>query len=127
MKTLKQNDFKKQLRSKMDQYVHHVYKITKKFPKDEQYGVTSQFRRAALSVILNYIEGFARRKRAVQLNFYETSYGSLKESKYLIKFSFDEGYINETEHAKGLSMADEIGAMLWTEIDSLEFATKYKK
>ncbi|MBI4653213.1 four helix bundle protein [Candidatus Kuenenbacteria bacterium] len=39
-----------------------VYKITKKFPKDELYGVTSQIRRSSLSIILNYIEGYARRK-----------------------------------------------------------------
>lgn len=39
----------------MDEYVHLVYKLTKKFPKDELFGVTSQLRRSALSVILNYI------------------------------------------------------------------------
>lgn len=57
----------------MDEYVHLVYKLTRKFSKEELYSVTSQARRATLSVILNYIEGFARQKRAVKQNFWEIS------------------------------------------------------
>lgn len=116
------NDFKEKLKEKMDKYVHFVYQITKNFPKDELYGATSQIRRATLSVILNYIEGYARRKSAVQLNFFEISYGSLKESKYLIYFSLIEKYISKNDYEIGLKMAEEIGAMLWTEITNL---TKY--
>jgi len=48
------------LKSKMDEYAHLVYEITGNFPKEEIYGITSQLRRASLSVILNYVEGFAR-------------------------------------------------------------------
>ena len=48
------------LKRKMDEYVHLVYKITRSFPREELYGSTSQLRRAALSVVLNYIEGYAR-------------------------------------------------------------------
>ncbi|PJB19449.1 four helix bundle protein, partial [Candidatus Falkowbacteria bacterium CG_4_9_14_3_um_filter_36_9] len=59
-------------------------KITRSFPKDELYGITSQLRRAALSVILNYIEGYARKRDKVYKNFLEISYGSLKEAKYLL-------------------------------------------
>jgi four helix bundle protein len=82
------NDFNEKLKIKMDEYVHYVYKISKHFPKDELYGATSQLRRAALSIILNYVEGFARYKIAVKRNFWEISYGSLKETKYLLYFSF---------------------------------------
>jgi len=78
--------FPEQLKKKMDEYAHLVYKVTKDFPKEERYGIVSQLRRAALSVILNYIEGFARHKKAVKKNFWEISYGSLKESKYLLIF-----------------------------------------
>ncbi|HDZ85544.1 MAG TPA: four helix bundle protein, partial [Candidatus Moranbacteria bacterium] len=52
----------------MDEYAHFIYKITKAFPREEVYGVTSQLRRSGLSVILNYIEGFARKKKAVKQN-----------------------------------------------------------
>jgi len=100
----------------MHQYVKYVYRVTKNFSKDELYGVTSQLRRAALSVILNYIEGYARRKGyncKVYKNFLEISYGSLKESKYLIYFSYTENYINRENYNGLIKLADDIGGMLW--------------
>lgn len=117
---MKSIEFRDRLKHKMDEYVHFIYKVSRKFPKDELYGSVSQIRRAALSIILNYIEGFARKRPAVQLNFYETAYGSLKESKYLLDFSKDEGWISAENYNQGIKLADEIGAMLWTEISSLE-------
>jgi len=54
------NKFHDILKNKADIFAFEVYKITKKFPREEIYGITSQLRRAALSVILNYIEGYAR-------------------------------------------------------------------
>lgn len=112
--------FKEQLKHKMDEYVHFIYKVSRQFPKDELYGSVSQIRRATLSIILNYIEGFARKRPAVQLNFYETAYGSLKESKYLLDFSKTENWITVEDYNQGIKLADEIGAMLWTEISALE-------
>lgn len=104
----------------MDEFAHFVYKVTREFPKEELYGAASQFRRAALSVVLNYVEGYARRRPAVQLNFLETSYGSLKESKYLLYFSKVEGWLSQEDYNCGVKLAEEIGAMLWTEISNLE-------
>ncbi|OGK19927.1 hypothetical protein A3C23_04475 [Candidatus Roizmanbacteria bacterium RIFCSPHIGHO2_02_FULL_37_13b] len=101
------------LKEKLDQYVHLIYKLTRLFPKEELYGVTSQLRRSSLSVILNYIEGYARGKSKVHKNFLEISYGSLKESKYLLHFCFIEKYLTETEYKRALSINNEIGAMLW--------------
>lgn len=97
----------------MDKYVHFVYKITRKFPKEELYGVTSQIRRSALSVILNYIEGFARYGEKSKQSFYRISYASLKESKYLLHFSLVEKYMEKNDYKIALSMADKIGAMLF--------------
>lgn len=104
----------------MDDYAHFVYKITKSFPRDELYGVTSQLKRASLSIILNYIEGFARQKKAVKQNFWEISYGSLKESKYLLHFSLVEKYINQEDYGRAMRLAEEIGAMLWRSLKSLK-------
>lgn len=103
----------------MDIYAHLVYTITQKFPREERYGITSQLRRAALSVILNYIEGYARGRDKVHQNFLEISYGSLKESKYLLQFSFTEHFITEPEHKQATDLAEEIGAMLWTTMKKL--------
>ena len=96
--------FQEGLKTKMDEYVHLVYKITRDFPKEELYGVTSQLRRATLSIILNYIEGFARQKKAVKKNFWEISYG----------------YLNQENYDKTTKLAEEIGAMLWRSIQPLK-------
>jgi four helix bundle protein len=108
------NNFHEDLKHKMDEFAHLIYKITKVFPREELYGITSQLRRAALSVILNYIEGYARKREAVYKNFLEISYGSLKEAKYLLYFSFKEEFIKEkSEYSKVIQLAEEIGAMVW--------------
>lgn len=117
--------FHQKLQDKIDQFVHLIYKITKNFPKEEIYGVTSQLRRAVLSIALNYIEGFARRRDKVQINFLEISYGSLKEAKYLLKFSLNEKYLNQNNYQKAFSLAEEIGAMLWKTMAAIR--KKYQK
>lgn len=107
------SQFHDDLKIKMDEYVHLIYKSTKKFPKDELYGVTSQIRRASLSIILNYIEGYARIREKVYKNFLEISYGSLKETKYLLHFSLTEKYLPKDEYDREIKLAEDIGAMLW--------------
>lgn len=106
-------DFHKDLKILMDKYVHDVYAVTKSFPRDEIYGVTSQFRRSSLSVMLNYIEGYARIGEKSYLNFIKISYGSLKESRYLIQFSLIENYLSKEDFERMDKVADEIGGMLW--------------
>jgi four helix bundle protein len=101
------------LKRLMDELVHHVYNISARFPKEEQFGLTSQLRRATLSIILNYIEGFARQRKQVFKNFLEISYGSLKEVKYLLYFSYKRKYINEKEYQKAIDYTEEIGKMTW--------------
>jgi len=108
-----QNNYHNELKSLMNDYVHFVYGTTRVFPKEELYGVTSQLRRSALSVILNYIEGYSRIGEATYKNFLKISYGSLKESEYLLEFSFDEKYLNKEDFSKAARMADRIGGMLW--------------
>lgn len=113
--------FHEKLKKKMDEYVHLVYGITQNFPREEMFGVTSQLRRSALSTILNYIEGFARRRGddcKVYKNFLETSFGSLKESKYLIYFAFSIKYMDKSDYDKLISLSEEIGAMLYKTINT---------
>lgn len=113
--------YHEKLKEKIDNYAHGVYKISRLFPKEEMFGITSQLRRSSLSVMLNYIEGFARRKKAdckVYRNFMEISYGSLKESKYLLHFSMVEKYYDVKDYKKIIVLADEIGAMLYKIINN---------
>ncbi len=113
-------EFQNKLKTLMDTYVQFVYIVTKKFPKEEIYSSVSQWRRATLSIILNYLEGYARQKSLVQLNFYEISHGSLRESKYLLYFSHKIEFITDEEYQRGLALSEEIGKMLWSEITKLQ-------
>ncbi|MEK7638084.1 MAG: four helix bundle protein [Patescibacteria group bacterium] len=115
-----QGAFHSILRKKIDLFVHAVYAVSRTFPREELYGVTSQFRRAALSVALNYIEGYARTKRLVHVQFLETSYGSLKEAGYLIEFCSKENIISSENCTALTEQADEIGKMLWGTIQGLK-------
>lgn len=110
---MKEETYHNKLKTKMDEYAHFLYRISRSLPKEELYGVVSQMRRAALSIILNYLEGYARFKDKSYINFLEISYGSLKETKYLLHFSLKENYINKIDCMNGIKLADEIGAMLW--------------
>ena len=111
--------YKDTLRKKMDDFVHTVFDLAMNFPKDEIYITTAQLKRSALSVILNYTEGYARFKKKNQLNFLETAYVSLKEAKYLLYFSEKRKFISHEQYTTVIDTVDQIGAMLWTEIIAL--------
>ena len=115
-----ENRFHAKLKQKMDEFVHFVYFISKNFPKEETYGSKSQIRRAALSIVLNYIEGYARKRNLVYINFPETSYGSLMELDYLLDFSHEERWVNEFDYKKAKVLTKEIGAMLWSTIEGIK-------
>lgn len=107
------------LLQKADQYAHAVFKATKPFPKGELFGLTSQLRRAALSVPLNIIEGFARHNTKELYQFFRISYASLQESQYLLKFSFREGYLQEAEYEEIRDLGTEVAKMLWASLRTL--------
>ena len=71
-----------------------VYKITKTFPKDEQYGLTSQTRRSSVSVTSNIAEGFSRKTRENKNQFYFMAQGSLTELQNQLKVSLDVSYVD---------------------------------
>lgn len=112
--------FHYKLKIKIHEFVSFVYDLVKKFPKDERFGVISQLTRAAISVMLNYVEGFARKRNKVKLNFYEISYGSLQECKYIIFFAGTRKWITKSEYNEVLEMIEEISKMLWSTIDMIE-------
>jgi four helix bundle protein len=104
---------------KAHEFVINIYKITTSFPSEERFGLTSQMRRAAVSVPANIAEGFIKRGIKDKSNFYNTSQGSLEELKYYLILSKDLGYLKENEGL--LSKADDIGKLLnklWSDLRS---------
>ena len=81
------------------QYAHDfvlmVYQAVSAFPAYEQFGLSSQFRRAAVSIPANIAEGYRKISKADKLRFLNISQGSLEECRYYIRLSFDLNYINE--------------------------------
>ena len=80
------------------EFVKTVYKVTKQFPDDERYGLTSQFRRAAISIAANICEGYRKQSRADKLRFMNIAQGSLEECRYYIILSLDIEYIDQETH-----------------------------
>lgn len=117
-------DFYKKLKIKIHDYISITYDITNKFPKTEIYGTVSQLRRASVSIMLNFVEGFARFKPKVKLNFFEISYGSLSECKYIIYLAKDKEWINSKEYNTLYKNLDEIGAMLYSIISGIKMNIK---
>ena len=77
---------------KAHEFVLEVYSFTKSFPKSELYGLTSQFRRAAISIASNIVEGFKKKGIRDKVRYLNISQGSLEECRYYIILSKDLGY-----------------------------------
>ncbi|MBW2641025.1 MAG: four helix bundle protein [Deltaproteobacteria bacterium] len=82
---------------KAHQFVLMVYKYTSNFPNNEIYSLTSQFRRAAISIPANIAEGFKKKGKADKGRFLNISQGSLEECRYYLILSKDLGYGNTVE------------------------------
>jgi len=107
------------LKEKSDKLVHKGYDLTFKFPSHELFGLTSQVRRALISVPSNIIEGYARNKTKVFINHLEIAYGSLSEVKYQMNFACKREYINKNEYLEFYNLAEEVSKMLWSSINTL--------
>ncbi|MCA1619490.1 MAG: four helix bundle protein [Acidobacteria bacterium] len=97
-------------------WVLAVYRFTKHFPKHELFGLTSQLRRAAVSVPANFAEGFKKRSRAGKIRFYNIAQGSLEECRYYFILARDLNYGDPTTLKSG---AQEISKMLDSYMRSL--------
>lgn len=75
-------------------FVLAVYRLTASFPKSELYGLTAQFRRAAISIPANIAEGFKKNGKRDKARFYNIAQGSLEECRYYIILAEDLGYGN---------------------------------
>ena len=93
------------------EFTNSVYTISKRFPKEELYGVTSQIRRASVSIMSNIAEGFNRRSTKEFINFLIISRASISEVQNDLYISLDLNYINKDNfetiynHAQKISMS----------------------
>ena len=74
-----------------------LYQLSRLFPRDEIYGMTSQLRRASVSISANIAEGSGRNSDKDFAHFLELSYGSLMETASLVFLAFDERHISEDD------------------------------
>ena len=92
-----------------------IFKLTENLPRKEDYGLTSQIRRSALSVPGNIAEGFGRKHTKDKLNFYYDSRGSLAETKNHLIYGERVGYFDKTEYKNLSNLVDDI----WKELNML--------
>ena len=86
-----------------------MYRISKEFPREELYGLTSQFRRAGVSIPANIAEGFKKRGCHDKARFMNIAQGSLEECRYYLILANDLGYGDTKQLSQQL---DEVGRLL---------------
>jgi four helix bundle protein len=80
-----------------DQLALIVYKITRTFPKEEIFGLTSQMRRSAVSIASNIVEGCARHTKSDYVRFLDVAYGSAREVEYQVSLACRLSYLTKED------------------------------
>jgi four helix bundle protein len=81
---------------KAHQFVLSVYHFSETFPNKERYGLTSQLRRAAVSIAANIAEGFKKKSKADKARFMNIAQGSIEECRYYLILARDLGYVDNS-------------------------------
>ncbi len=102
-----------------DRLAFEVYQVTRGFPSDERFGLTSQMRRAAVSVASNIVEGCAKYTEADYLRYLDIAYGSCQEVAYQSSLAKRLGFFPKTDPTSLLALADETSRVLAGLIRSL--------
>ncbi len=92
--------------------ITEVYKVTTTFPQNEQYGLTSQIRRSAISIASNIAEGFGRNSKLEFNRFLNISMGSLFEFQTQIEIGFNLKYLKENNFSEIYEKSREIERMI---------------
>ena len=98
-------------------FVLAVYALTRKFPNWELYGLTSQIRRASVSIAANIAEGFKKRTVPEKIRFLNISQGSLEECRYYLILTEDLGYAETVSY---LEQIEEISKILEAYISGIK-------
>jgi four helix bundle protein len=102
------------------QLVVQVYHLTRRFPREEMHGLTSQMRRAAVSIPTNIAEGWGRGSRKEYIQFLRIARGSLLELETLLAISRNLRYLSQEDMQARLALVGEISRMLSGLIASLK-------
>lgn len=94
------------------QFADQIYRITRTFPEDERFGLTSQLRRAAVSISSNIAEGSSRTSRPDFARFIEIATGSLFEVVSQTRIALNESFLSQAQHDEIYTAAEEQGKML---------------
>lgn len=109
---------------KAHQFVLSAYKLTKQFPKDENYGLTSQLRRAAVSIPANIAEGFKKKSNAEKAHYLNIAQSSLEECRYYLILTKDLGY---TDTSKVMPQLEEVSKLLQAYTTCIKNSSKKRK
>lgn len=96
-----------------------VYRATATFPREEQYGITSQLRRAALSISTNIVEGQARGTQREFARFLTIARASAAETDYLLLFCVEEGLIGKEQGVDLRRLAEELQVALYFMVEKM--------
>jgi len=96
-----------------DELAHAVYLETMRFPKEEIYGITSQTRRAVLSIPTNLVEGTGRQGKKELKHFLNIALGSLAETEYLLEFCNKLNYLSKDKFIELEKLRHQVGCLLW--------------
>ena len=102
------------------EFAQKIYAITETLPRKEDYGLTSQIRRSAVSVPGNIAEGFGRKHTKDKMNFYYASRGSLTESKSHLIYGERVGYFKELDCKELKALSDDVMKELNAVISTLQ-------
>jgi len=104
---------------KAKQLVIFIYKITKKYPREEQFSLVSQMRRAAVSIMANIVEGYSGESTKEYIRFLTISIGSATELRVFLEISLDLGYLDSEIHKEAEGLLTEVMKLLYSYKQSL--------
>ena len=96
-----------------------IYRLTKDFPREETYGLTSQMRRAAVSIPTNIAEGCGRLKTGEYMHFLGIARASNCELQTLMIIARELGLLDEQQYSNADALSDEIGKMITATVQKL--------
>ena len=105
--------------------VKEIYRLTKKFPKEELYGLTSQMRRSSVSILANIAEGFGRFTYPDKANKYTIARGECSETEAFLLIAIALGFVSTAETQKAMERTQRVGRLVSGLITSCKHRSKF--